>query len=97
MTKKPTTYKNVKDYYGEKLASNKDLQTSACCIEGSIPNYQKDILKLIDNEIKDKFYGCGSPIPPALEGIKALDLGCVPAAMYTFYPNLLVKLVMSMG
>ena len=66
----------VKNYYGETLSSNKDLQTSACCIEGSIPDYQKNILSLIDDDIKNKFYGCGSPIPPSLNGIKALDLGC---------------------
>ncbi|MCD6272136.1 MAG: hypothetical protein J7K30_04670 [Deltaproteobacteria bacterium] len=23
-----------------------------------------------------KYYGCGSPIPHALEGLKALDVGC---------------------
>ncbi|MDO9264855.1 MAG: methyltransferase domain-containing protein [Desulfosalsimonadaceae bacterium] len=30
----------------------------------------------IDDEIINRFYGCGSPIPPALEGCRALDLGC---------------------
>ena len=27
-------------------------------------------------EVKARFYGCGSPIPPALEGATVLDLGC---------------------
>jgi SAM-dependent methyltransferase len=30
----------------------------------------------LDDEILSKFYGCGSPIPPALEGCTVLDLGC---------------------
>ncbi len=34
------------------------------------------ILKDIHPEVKERFYGCGSPIPPALEGATVLDLGC---------------------
>jgi SAM-dependent methyltransferase len=30
----------------------------------------------MDNEILEKFCGCGSPIPPALDGCTILDLGC---------------------
>jgi len=33
-------------------------------------------LKEIHPEILNKFYGCGSPIPPALSGVTVLDLGC---------------------
>jgi ubiquinone/menaquinone biosynthesis C-methylase UbiE len=67
----------VKDYYGKQLTGNKDLKTTACCCgEDSLPGYIKDILPLIDDEICDKFYGCGSPLPPALEGCTVLDLGC---------------------
>lgn len=31
---------------------------------------------MISEEIVSKFYGCGSPIPPSLEGRTVLDLGC---------------------
>ena len=27
-------------------------------------------------EITSKFYGCGSPVPDAIEGMTILDLGC---------------------
>jgi len=34
------------------------------------------VLKKIEPEIVEKFYGCGSPIPPVVEGCVVLDLGC---------------------
>jgi len=67
---------NIKEYYGKHLQSNADLKTSACCCAEGPPEAVKKILPLIANEITDKFYGCGSPLPPALEGKVVLDLGC---------------------
>jgi 2-polyprenyl-3-methyl-5-hydroxy-6-metoxy-1,4-benzoquinol methylase len=68
---------SIKDYYGKILQGKKDLKTSACCCStDSLPDYQKAILKNIDKEIVEKFYGCGSPIPPSLDGCTVLDLGC---------------------
>ena len=66
----------VKDYYGRVLKSSADLQTSACCLAESLPRHVAEVLKDIHPEVKDRFYGCGSPIPPALEGATVLDLGC---------------------
>jgi SAM-dependent methyltransferase len=67
----------VKEYYGKTLTSKKDLKTSACCCgEGSLPKEVKAALSEIADEIQDKFYGCGSPLPPFLEGVTVLDLGC---------------------
>ncbi|MCB0408277.1 MAG: methyltransferase domain-containing protein, partial [Bdellovibrionales bacterium] len=66
---------SVKEYYGKVLQSSQDLQTSACCTAESMPAYLRPILKDIHDEVKDKFYGCGSPIPHALEGKTVLDLG----------------------
>ena len=65
----------VKDYYGKVLKTQKDLKTSACCSVESFPETIKAIIKNIEPEILDKFYGCGSPIPPFLEGCCVLDLG----------------------
>jgi len=67
---------NVRDYYGKILQSKNDLKTSACCSIDSLPKYQQEILDKIDDEIKDKFYGCGSPIPLELKDRVVLDLGC---------------------
>ena len=41
-----------------------------------MPDHLKEIRSLINPEIIKRFYGCGSPIPPALEGCTVLDLGC---------------------
>jgi SAM-dependent methyltransferase len=67
---------HVKEYYGRVLRSKDDLKSSACCTVDSLPPHHREIVKLIDDEILDKFYGCGSPIPPALDGSTVLDLGC---------------------
>ncbi|MBI2384325.1 MAG: methyltransferase domain-containing protein [Gammaproteobacteria bacterium] len=66
----------VKDYYGKVLKSSADLKTSACCLAESLPPQVAAALKDVHEEVKDRFYGCGSPIPPALDGVAVLDLGC---------------------
>lgn len=67
---------DVRDYYGKELKSKDDLKTSACCCSGGMSQEAKAVLPLIDDEILDRFYGCGSPIPPLLNGMTVLDLGC---------------------
>jgi SAM-dependent methyltransferase len=41
-----------------------------------LPAYVAAVLPDLHEEVKARFYGCGSPIPPALEGATVLDLGC---------------------
>ncbi|MCL2146210.1 MAG: methyltransferase domain-containing protein [Synergistaceae bacterium] len=67
---------NVKAYYGKQIQSKADLASSSCCCNESPPVEIRAILPLISEEILDKFYGCGSPLPPLLEGATVLDLGC---------------------
>lgn len=67
---------SVQDYYGKVLSKSEDLQTNACCSSDSMPAHLRKILKQIEPEVTQKFYGCGSPIPPAIEGCTVLDLGC---------------------
>ena len=67
---------NAKEYYGEVLSSSSDLKTSACCTLDMIPQRVKNVLPYIVDEIKDKYYGCGSPMPLVLENQTMLDLGC---------------------
>ncbi|MBI5139465.1 methyltransferase domain-containing protein [Candidatus Nomurabacteria bacterium] len=69
------TLEAVRDYYGNILKTNKDLKTSACCATSSLPPRIRDILKEIHPEVIEKFYGCGSPIPPELTSKTVLDLG----------------------
>lgn len=70
------THDAVKAYYGGALGSRRDLRSKACCCTESIPEHYRQILEEIDVEILDRFYGCGSPIPPLVEGCTVVDLGC---------------------
>lgn len=68
---------NLKEYYGKVLSKSEDLQTNACCCDAeAMPKVIRETLKQIHPEISERFYGCGSPIPPLLEGVTVLDLGC---------------------
>jgi len=73
---KPSVTDTVKEYYGKTLQSNADLLSGACCALDAPPAYIRKILPLIADEILTKFYGCGSPLPPLLDGMTILDLGC---------------------
>ena len=70
-----TTQESIKAYYGKVLQSSNDLKSNACCTAEGMPSQLRPILASLHNEVKDKFYGCGSPIPPLLEGKTVLDLG----------------------
>ena len=67
---------DVRRYYGEVLKSSKDLKTSACCPADAMPPRLAALVADVHPEIRERFYGCGSPLPPALEGRTVLDLGC---------------------
>lgn len=66
----------VADYYGSLLTGTGDLKTSACCTSDALPVYLRAIHTSLHPEITERFYGCGSPIPPVVEGKRILDLGC---------------------
>jgi len=66
---------SVKDYYGKYLHSANDLQSGSCCTERPSAEVRA-ILPYIAEEMKRRFYGCGSPLPPLLRGMTVLDLGC---------------------
>lgn len=66
----------IRDYYGRVLQSSADLKTGACCTVEAMPAQLRALLADVHEEVQNRFYGCGSPIPPALEGMTVLDLGC---------------------
>ena len=68
-------HESVRNYYGRVLETNRDLKTSACSTGDSFAPPVREILKQIHPDVIAKFYGCGSPIPPALTGRTVLDLG----------------------
>ena len=71
-----TISESVQNYYGEVLQSSEDLKTSACCTLDAMPVHLRSLLADIHPEVVARYYGCGSPLPPVLEGCTVLDLGC---------------------
>ncbi|MDQ3205680.1 MAG: methyltransferase domain-containing protein [Pseudomonadota bacterium] len=67
---------DIRHYYGQVLQSSADLKTGACCPLEAMPEDVRRLLEDVHPEVKDRFYGCGSPLPPALDGMTVLDLGC---------------------
>ena len=65
----------IQDYYGKVLATKDDLKTTACCAAETIPSYLKGLVGRVHQEVSSRFYGCGVPIPPHLDGTTILDLG----------------------
>lgn len=72
----PISQSAIQEYYGRVLTRSADLQTNACCTSGSMLPHLSEIARLIAPEVIEKFYGCGSPIPSAIDGCTVLDLGC---------------------
>ena len=68
-------YEEVQAYYGQTIEQSSDLKTSACCSPGPLPKYIQDILDVVHEEVKNKYYGCGLTVPYQLEGLRILDLG----------------------
>ncbi|MFC2663078.1 MAG: methyltransferase type 11, partial [Eubacterium sp.] len=72
------THETVKEYYSSvSTEKNGQLETSVCCCSShGMSDQVKAISAQLPDEILTKYYGCGSPIPDALEGCTVLDLGC---------------------
>ncbi|MBF0131105.1 MAG: methyltransferase domain-containing protein [Magnetococcales bacterium] len=67
----------LKTYYGTVLQGSKDLKTSACCAtDNNLSPTVRAALAKIGDAVLNRFYGCGSPLPPMLSGCTVLDLGC---------------------
>ncbi len=76
MTLDQQSLDDVRNYYGEVLQASGDLKTGACCTADAAPPALRALLADIHPDVSARFYGCGSPLPPALEGCTVLDLGC---------------------
>ena len=66
----------VRHYYGEVLTASTDLKTNACCAQGEPPPRIAAALRNVHEDVMSTFYGCGYPIPEAVEGRTVMDLGC---------------------
>uniref|UniRef100_UPI003AAB5A17 arsenite methyltransferase n=1 Tax=Centroberyx gerrardi TaxID=166262 RepID=UPI003AAB5A17 len=78
MSTSADVHENVKKYYGSRLESSGDLQTSVSSCSFSFrppPKSVKDALSLVHPEVTKRFFGCGLPVPGKLAGCRVLDLG----------------------
>lgn len=66
----------IKEYYGKILKKSTDLKTDACCTIDTYPDFIKDCMNNIEDEILSTYYGCGLVIPDCLDKCNILDLGC---------------------
>ena len=70
--------KEVSQYYAQitKEQAGK-MRTNICsCGVESMPKHIRPLVSQLPDEIVTRFYGCGSPLPLAIEGCTVLDLGC---------------------
>ena len=58
------------------LSSSADLKTSACTASGCAHPAVQRALAGVPDEVLQKFYGCGAPLPLGIAGLRVLDLGC---------------------
>ncbi|NXO77522.1 AS3MT methyltransferase, partial [Sitta europaea] len=64
------------NYYGKELQKSEDLKTNACITSARpVSKLVRDALKLIHDEVVDRYYGCGLVIPECLSSCWILDLG----------------------
>ncbi len=66
----------VREYYGKVIQKTEDLQTNACCLDIELPDYVREALGKVHEEVQRRYYGCGLVMPQCLEGMRILDLGC---------------------
>eukprot|EP01023_Acetabularia_acetabulum_P068147 TRINITY_DN956_c0_g1_i6.p1 TRINITY_DN956_c0_g1~~TRINITY_DN956_c0_g1_i6.p1 ORF type:complete len:531 (-),score=56.56 TRINITY_DN956_c0_g1_i6:121-1713(-) len=69
------TFDSVQNYYGKILTTSKDLKTNACTASGKPHPIIQSKIKDVPKEVLSKFYGCGSPLPLGIQGLRILDLG----------------------
>jgi hypothetical protein len=52
------------------LAKTEDLRTSACCTAKAPPTSVREALAAVPDEVVSKYYGCGSPLPQGIRGLR---------------------------
>ena len=58
---------SVRAYYGKELKTSKDLKTSACTAASRPSATVAEVLRRVPDEVLDKFYGCGAPLPLGID------------------------------
>ena len=80
----------LQEFYGRAIAKTDDLETNACCDVNTMQAHQ-NVVPFIPESAREKYLGCGSPLPddlPTMKGLTAVDLGSgsgVDAMILRFY------------
>ncbi|KAF5843687.1 S-adenosyl-L-methionine-dependent methyltransferase [Dunaliella salina] len=71
-----TVRESVQQYYTQ-LQGSEDLKTSACKTKtcAPIPAFMRKYMSDLPEEIVRRYYGCGTPLPSGISGLRVLDLG----------------------
>ncbi|KAJ1726898.1 hypothetical protein LPJ61_004888, partial [Coemansia biformis] len=67
-------YENVRGYYSRLTPMNKMLTSIGATI--SPHPLVRDAIGKVPKAVRDRFYGCGVPLPTGIDGLRVLDLGC---------------------
>ncbi|KAJ1794049.1 hypothetical protein LPJ59_004616 [Coemansia sp. RSA 2399] len=67
-------YENVRGYYSRYTPITK-MQTSIGPTISPHPII-RDAISKVPKPVRDRFYGCGTPLPTGIDGLRVLDLGC---------------------
>ncbi|KAJ2158987.1 hypothetical protein GGF46_003355 [Coemansia sp. RSA 552] len=67
-------YENVRGYYSRLTPMNK-MQTSIGPTVLPHPLI-RDAIARVPKAVRERFYGCGVPLPAGIDGLRVLDLGC---------------------
>lgn len=68
--------KQVSEYYSNITTEKKAKCKLKSVVVRIVCHFISKIRGMVNPELLKRFYGCGSPIPSALEGCTVLDLGC---------------------
>ncbi|KAK9761676.1 hypothetical protein K7432_013239 [Basidiobolus ranarum] len=69
------TLQLVEEYYGKVLKGTQDIKSDVCTLKSSPSKIISEVLKIVPDEVKGRYYGCGSTVPLGIEGLDVLDLG----------------------
>ncbi|TMW67520.1 hypothetical protein Poli38472_011140 [Pythium oligandrum] len=69
-------YDSVKEYYGNRLQRSSEVMLTGRGVMTSFHPYIAQIVAKIPNDVLNRYYGCGLPVPLGIEGMRVLDLGC---------------------
>jgi arsenite methyltransferase len=67
---------NARDYYGRVLSTSDDLRTDACATAEAPSTALRAALSNVHEAVRARYFGCGLIAPPAMTGLRVLDLGC---------------------